>query len=119
MWPRCLQLTLTAAWPVLGCSCASYEPVKACQIFQSTPVIFRGHVIDDNHDPTAAGSRMTLYRFKVLEIFKGLAHDTEEVFINPASMTTCYRPFVLDHEYLVYTGGAEPIPAAVTILRGS
>lgn len=102
----------------MACSCGSYEPVKACQIYQSTPVIFRGRVIDHNHDPTAGFGQMTLYRFKVLEAFKGLSPETKEVFINPASMTSCYTEFALDHDYLVFTGGNEPTPAAVTVLGG-
>ncbi len=118
MKARCLLFALGAAWPALACSCASYEPVKACQIYQSTPVIFRGRVIDDNHDPTAGFGQMTLYRFKVLETFKGISPDTNEVFIDPASMTSCYTEFSPDNDYLVYTGGREPVPAAVTILRG-
>src|SRR2546429_7328241 len=114
----CLLIALSAAWPVLPCSCGSYEPVKACQIYQRTPVIFRGRVIDHNHDPTAGFGQMTLYRFKVLEAFKGLSPETKEVFINPASMTSCYTEFALDHDYLVFTGGSEPAPAAVTVLGG-
>jgi hypothetical protein len=109
---------MSAAWPVLACSCGSYEPVKACQIYQRTPVIFCGRVIDHNHDPTAGFGQMTLYRFKVLEAFKGLSPETREVFINPASMTSCYTEFALDHDYLVFTGGNEPAPAAVTVLGG-
>jgi hypothetical protein len=116
MWCRFLFLTLSATWPVLACSCASYEPVKACQIYQRTQVIFRGRVIDHNANSTVGFGQMTLYRFKVLEAFKGLPPDTKEVFIDPASMTSCYTRFALDRDYLVYTGGAQPTPAAVTIL---
>jgi len=61
---------------------------------------------------------MTLYRFKVLEAFRGLPADMKEVFIDPASMTTCYTHFALDRDYLVYTGGTQPAPAAATVLRG-
>ena len=104
--------------PVVACSCSSYEPVKACQIFRQTPVIFRGRVIDYNDDPTAGFAQMTLYRFKVLESFKGLPPGTKEVFIDPASGTSCYTHFSLDHDYLIYAGGAQPAPAAVTVLRG-
>jgi hypothetical protein len=114
---RCLLFTLSTL-PALACSCASYEPVKACQIYRGTPVVFRGRVIDDNHDPTVGFGQMTLYRFKVLEAFKGLPPDTKEVFIDPASMTSCYTEFALNRDYLVYTGGAQPPPAAVTVLRG-
>jgi hypothetical protein len=76
-------------------------------------------VVDDNHDPTAGFGQMTLYRFKVLEAFKGISPDTKEVFIDPASMTSCYTAFSTDKNYLVYTGGGVPIPAAITILRGT
>jgi hypothetical protein len=116
---RGLLLILGGGWPALACSCASYEPVKACQIYQRTPVIFRGRVIDHNDDRTAGFGQMTLYRFKVLEAFKGLPPDTKEVFIDPASMTSCYTQFALDRDYLVYTGGTQPEPTAVTVLRGA
>jgi hypothetical protein len=116
MRARYFLLALGTAWPALACSCGSYEPAKACQISQSTPVIFRGRVIDDNDDRTAGFGQMTLYRFRVLEVFKGLPPDTKEVFIDPASMTSCYTQFDLDHDYLVYTGGTQPAPAAVTVL---
>jgi len=75
-------------------------------------------VIDHNDDRTAGFGQMTLYRFKVLEAFKGLPPGTKEVFIDPASMTSCYTHFALDRDYLVYTGGTQPAPAAVTVLRG-
>src|SRR5262249_49491113 len=76
---RSVLLALSAAWPAMACSCASYEPVKACQIFQRTPVIFRGRVLDHNDDPTAGLAQMTLYRFQVLEAFKGLRAGTTQV----------------------------------------
>lgn len=108
---------LGSAWPALACSCASSEPVQACEIYQSTDVIFRGHVLDDNHDPTAGFLQTTLYRFKVLEAYKGLPPDTQQVFVDPGSMTTCYREFTRDHDYLVYAGGRQPAPMAVSIYR--
>ena len=89
----------------------------ACQIYQKTPVIFRGRVVDDNDDPTAGFRQMTLYRFKVLEAFKGIPPGTTEVFIDPASMTSCYTQFSHDRDYLVYTGGSQSVPAAVTVLN--
>jgi len=116
MWVRCLLLAVGAAWPALACSCASYEPVKACQIYQRTSVIFRGRVIDTNHDPSAGSGQMTLYRFKVLEAFKGLPPNTKEVFIDPGSGTSCGRSFALDHDYLIYTSGSLMIPTARTLL---
>jgi hypothetical protein len=61
---------------------------------------------------------MTLYRFEVLEAFKGLPPGTKEVFVDPASMTSCYTQFARDRDYLVYTGGVQPAPAAVTVLGG-
>jgi len=33
-------------------------------------------------------------------------------------MTSCYTQLALDRDYLVYTGGTEPAPAAVTVLGG-
>src|ERR1700674_5488847 len=90
------------AWPTLACSCASYEPVKACDIYHRVPVIFRGRVIDDNDDHSGKFAQMTLYRFKVLESFKGLPPGSTEVFIDPASMTSCYTQFAYDRDYLVY-----------------
>lgn len=75
-------------------------------------------MIDHNDDPTAGIIQSTLYRFQVVEIFKGLPVGTKEVFVDPASMTSCYTGFELDKDYLVYTGGNQPAPAAATIING-
>jgi hypothetical protein len=101
---RCI-FGLTAV-PALACSCGSYEPVKACEMIDRAPVIFRGRAIDTNHDPTAGFDQATLYRFSVVESFKGLPANVKEVFIDPASFTSCYRDFAFDRDYLVYTGRA-------------
>lgn len=111
---RGLFFTLGTAWPVLACSCTSYERVQACQIYQSTPVIFRGRAIDHFVQNTTGHLRMVMYRFKVLETFKGLPPDMKEVFIDPASRTPCYSQFALDRDYLVYTGAGPPALAAGT-----
>ena len=79
------------------------------------PVIFRGRVIDHNHDPAAGFEQMTLYRFEVLEAFKGIPPGKKGVFIDPASMSSCYTQFVLDRDYLVYTGGGGSF-AGVTVV---
>src|SRR4051812_27233644 len=108
---RSLVFSVLSARPALACSCGSYDPVKACQIYQGTRVVFRGRVIDHNDDRTAGFRQMTLYRFKVLEAFKGIPAGTTEVFIDPASMTSCYSGFARDVDYLVYAAGNEPAPA--------
>jgi len=110
-----LALFPIVAWPAFACECAGVETVKACQIYQSTPVIFRGRVIDTNDD-TGGGisSRPILYRFRVLEAFKGVPKGVEEVFIDPRSGPDCRGHFSLDRDYLIYTGGFQPAPAAVT-----
>lgn len=108
---RGLIVGLIATVPAMACSCGSYEPVKACQIFASTPVIFRGRVIDHNHDRTAGLRQPALYRFKVLEIFKGLSPGTKEVFVDPMSWTSCMTVFSPDVEYLVYTDKGQPATA--------
>lgn len=114
-----LLLALAAPPIALACSCSSYEPVKACQIYHSTPVMFRGRVIDHNHDPTSGFGQITLYRFKVVESFKGIPPRTNEVFIDPASLTSCYRQFALDEDYLIYAGSGGSIAAPTTSDRAS
>lgn len=117
MWAyRFVILLLSTVMPGLACTCSSYEPAKACAIFHTTPVIFSGRVIDHNDDKTGGFSQMTLYRFKVLEIFKGLPSSTKEVFIDPGSMTSCNTNFKSDADYLVYTGYSQPV-MAVTVLK--
>lgn len=111
-----ILLGLSAAGLALACSCVSYEPVQACQIFHSTPVIFRGRVIDHNDDRTGGFVQLTLYRFEVFEIFKGLPPATKEVFIDPASLTSCYRVYETNRDYLIYTGGAQPAQVAAPFL---
>lgn len=117
MWAsRSVILLLSTVMPGLACTCSSYEPAKACAIFHTTPVIFSGRVIDHNDDKTGGFRQITLYRFKVLEIFKGLPSGTKEVFIDPGSMTSCYTTFKSDADYLVYTGYSQPV-MAVTVLK--
>ncbi|MFN7921446.1 MAG: carboxypeptidase-like regulatory domain-containing protein [Bryobacteraceae bacterium] len=103
MWIRRCVLYF-AAWPVLACSCASYEPVKACQIFHSAEVIFRGRAIDHNDDRSGRFDQVTLYRFRVIEAFKGVPPGVSEVFIDPGSGTSCYRGFEPERDHLVFTG---------------
>ena len=105
---------------IYACSCSSYEPVQACEVYQRTAVIFRGRVIGVHRDLQGAFGRRTLYRFRVLETFKGLDRDIGEVFIDPLSYTSCARSFTLDAEYLVYAG-AEMKQASVngTLFRFS
>jgi Carboxypeptidase regulatory-like domain len=107
---RRVIFTLWSAWPALACVCVSYEPIKTCQIYQSAPVIFRGRVIDHNDNGSGHFTQMTLYRFKVLEAFKGLSPEVKELFINPGSGTDGYRTFASDRDYLIYTGSAYPTP---------
>ena len=119
MWTlRSVFFLLSSVVPALACSCSSYEQAKACAIFHSTPVIFSGRVIDHNNDKTVGFRQMTLYRFKVIEIFKGLPSGTKEVFIDPGSMASCYTSFKTDSSYLVYTGYSPPLMVD-TLLKGN
>jgi len=68
-----LALALIAAPAALrACSCVSYEPVKACQIYYDSAVIVRTREIDTNDRHTGGISEFNLYRFAVVEAFKGL-----------------------------------------------
>jgi hypothetical protein len=102
-------MMLAAALPGLACSCASYEKVLACEIFHKAPIIFRGRVVDHNHDPRLGFVQWTLYRFRIEEMFKGLPSSVKEVFIDPASFTSCYGEFHSNADYLIYTGGQESL----------
>lgn len=86
-------LFLVAAFELQATSCASYEKVKACEIYHTTDVIFRGKVIDENGSP-----RVQLYKFQVTELFKGLPHGTKVVFVNPEGSER-FRSGV---DYLIY-----------------
>jgi hypothetical protein len=117
VWPSLILPMM--AFPALACSCASSEVVKACQIYQSTPVIFRGRVIDHNDNTQGMISGPILYRFRVIESFKGIPKDVHDVFIDPASGTSCQTQFSLDQDYLIYAGGSQPAPTAVTVFPRS
>jgi hypothetical protein len=106
-------------WPVLACSCGSYEPLKACQLYQSTPVIFRGRVIDHNDDTVGMIRGGVLYRFQIVEAFKGVSRGDRWVFIDPASGTSCQTQFSAGHDYLIYVGGTQPAVAAMTVFTRS
>jgi hypothetical protein len=102
-----LTLLLVAAGvpPGWACSCVPYRPAKACQLVDSTLVIFRGRVIDHNDPRTGRmDAGPVLYRFRVLEALKRLAADTTEVFLDPLSFTSCATSFQEGVEYLVYAG---------------
>jgi hypothetical protein len=102
------------AWPALACECGSVETFKACQIYQSTLVIFRGRVIDhnDNTRPGAISSPI-LYRFRVIEAYKGIPKGVEEVFIDPSSGGPCQRQYLPDRDYLIFTLGSHPAAGSV------
>jgi hypothetical protein len=108
-----VRLTLllgAAALPALACSCVPYRPAKACQLAQTSPVIFRGRVIDHNDPRTGRmDTGPVLYRFRVLEVFKGLASGTTEVFVDPLSISSCGNSFQEGMEYLVYAGTARSV----------
>jgi len=62
-----------------------------------------GRVIDDGLDTSASAevdSRNV--KFEVVEAFKGAARDVKQVEVNPSSGTSCYVPFKLGEQYLVY-----------------
>lgn len=116
MGRHAILLWALASGPASACSCSSYEPVKACQIYHSTEVVFRGRVIDHNEIHGAGFRQKTLYRFRVLESFKGLSTGVSEVFIDPASGSSCYRPFELERDYLVMTNRSRSTLRAPEIL---
>lgn len=121
MWIRGFLVVgalLAGVVPAWACSCVSYEPVKACAAFYQTPVIFRGRVMDTNAAPGAGPANpASLYRFEVLEAFKGIAPGVRSVFVDPASMTSCGTRFTADKAYLVFTGDHPLLPVGTTALH--
>jgi hypothetical protein len=78
------------------------------------------------------GAPFKLYRFKVVEAFKGIPTGTTEIFVNPSSMTSCAISFEAGRDYLFFTDGnsrftdflgdmseAGPIPVAWRSLGNS
>lgn len=103
---RLVLLLLFAAQTLYPCSCGSYEIRKACEIFSKYQVSFRGRVVDRFLQPGRGFGRLALYRFEVLEVFRGLPVGLRYVFVDPASFTSCMHGFQIGGEYLVYAGGA-------------
>jgi hypothetical protein len=93
--------------------------VKACQIYQSTPVILHGRAIDHNDDTAGMIRGGVLYRFQIVEAFKGIPRGDKWVFIDPASGTSCQTQFSVGHDYLIYAGGSQPAVAAMTVFARS
>jgi hypothetical protein len=83
----------------LGCSCEPPTPI--CSRIERIGVFFLGEVISSNDDGTGTFAQLTLERFKVIEIFKGLADGTKEVWVDPGSMTSCYSPHQTGKRYLM------------------
>src|SRR3979411_1653389 len=92
-------LALFALRLALGCSCGPKTPV--CTRINGPGVYFLGDMLSSNDDGTGTFGQLTLERFKVIEVFKGLPPDVKEVWVNPASMTSCYSPHSLGKRYLI------------------
>ncbi len=112
-WRYALALALIAATPAAlhACSCASYEPVKACQMYHTMPVIVRARIVDHNLPQRGPFNQRTLYRFAVVEAFKGLAPRVPEILIDPGTGGSCYTEFTAGVDYLFYLDDSHQFPA--------
>ncbi len=102
MWRTSFFLLASIGAPLIACTCTSYEPVRACERYHDSQVVFRGRVIDHNDDGSGKFAQFTLYRFEVLEAFKGLPPDRAEVFVDPGSQSSCYTRFASGQDILFF-----------------
>lgn len=68
--------------------------------------MFLGTVLDHNDDGSGRFAQWTAYLVKVDESFRGLAPSQKEVFIDPGSLTSCYREYQVGKQYLFVADGA-------------
>lgn len=92
-WKAAFFVLASIGEPILACTCVSYEPVRARERYHDSPVVFRGRVIDHNDDGSSKYAQYTLYRFEVVEAFKGIPTDRKEIFVDPGSQSSCYTTF--------------------------
>jgi hypothetical protein len=98
---------LLAAAPERAAACSCAWPGAPCEAYESTPVIFTGHVseIRTVHEPmTRDGSpeeEIDVVRFGVEQAFKGVSEREVEVRTNTES-SMCGYQFGVGGEYLVY-----------------
>lgn len=113
-----LLFALTVIRPALACTCENDEGLKACELFHRTHVIFRGRVIDHNHDKSYWLAQITLDRFQVIEAYKGLHAGQTQVLIDTTSLAGCFAGFDSNRDYLVYAEGAAPSSSTLALLQG-
>jgi hypothetical protein len=87
---------------VAGFSCSCGIPGAACSYVSTSDVVFIGTPVYTNDDGSGKFTQETLYRFAVEEIFKGLAPESKEVWIDPGSFTSCYADYPLGKKFLVF-----------------
>jgi len=65
-----------------------------------------GDVLDSNDDGSGHFSQTTLQRVRVVEVFKGVPDDVEEIWVDPGSMSSCYAPLTVGRRWLIEAGPA-------------
>lgn len=95
-----LSISLATSVPSLGCDCGG--PGPACAYVGSASAIFVGKVIFTDDDGSGTFMQRTFVHFQVEEAFKGLAPDTQDVWVDPGSFTSCYAEYHLGERLLVF-----------------
>jgi hypothetical protein len=91
---------LLASSPSSACDCGRAGP--ACTYISHAAVAFIGTVTFSDDDDSGTFVQRTLVKFKVEEAFKGLAPETQDVWIDPGSFTSCYANYDVGKRYLVF-----------------
>jgi len=90
---------------VLACTCSPEASAPACQLISRASVAFLGECIELLPDPNGGSSfGRSIYRFRVLRVYKGLDPDIREVLVNPDTFTSCATEYPTGKTYLMFAG---------------
>ena len=87
-----LTISCVASRPTLGCDCGA--PGPACAYVNAASAVFVGKVIFTDDDGSGTFMQRTHVHFQVEEVFKGLAPEAKDVWVDPGSFTSCYAEYL-------------------------
>jgi len=95
-----LAISLAASETILACDCG--DPGPACTYVGTASAIFVGTVVFTDDDGSGSFMQRTFVKFHVEEAFKGLSPNTQDVWVDPGSFTSCYADYHVLQRLLVF-----------------
>ncbi len=98
----------------LACDCGPAGP--ACAYVSRAATVFVGRVAFTDHDPSLGLRQRTFVKFVVEEAFKGLLPETQEVWVDPGSFTSCYAEYSVGERLMVFAYGGQAMPPDTSMM---